>query len=58
MVTVRAQLAISWLFLMLVACSCSVTGCGTSGPSYKDRLDKVDPATYPLDEPGKPTRQR
>lgn len=31
-----------------------VQGCGQQGPSYRDRIGTVDPATAPIDSPPPP----
>ena len=49
------RLIIAGVFLATVA---TVFGCGRGVPSYKDRLDDVDPLTFPLDEPTMPSRRK
>lgn len=49
------RLVIAGAFLATVA---TVVGCGSDVSSYKDRLDDVDPVTFPLDEPTMPSRRQ
>jgi hypothetical protein len=42
----------------LLATVATIVGCGSGVPSYKDRLDDVDPLTFPLDEPTMPSRRK